>query len=110
MNFGDTPKLTEADKKLQQETQEKLNKISKDLQPFFQEYSRILEQSRKAGETQAHQTERDRKLKELQEKYKDRMNERGKLYETLRKFQRPYFYHGHVWLFQRRPTEKTSSR
>ena len=110
MNYGDTPKLTEADKKIQKETQEKVNKISMDLQPFFREYSRILEQSRKAGETETQKAERDKQFKELQDKYKDQMNERGKLFETLRKFQRPYFYHGHVWLFQRRATEKTSSR
>jgi hypothetical protein len=34
----------------------------------------------------------------------------SKLYTTPGKFERPHFYHGQVWLFLRRPVEKTAAR
>jgi hypothetical protein len=113
MTYGENPKLTEADKKLQKETEEKLTRLHKELEPYSRELARIFEKGRKRGQTAASDAERAQEQKELEalaKKYQDKLNERGKLYETLRKFQRPYFYHGHVWLFARQGAEKTSSR
>ena len=108
MTYGETPKLTEADKKLQKETQEKLEKLQAKMQPFDREYSKLFQP--KPGLTEADKAEREKKAAALVEKFKDVLNERSKLYQTMRKFQRPYFYHGHVWLFLRQASEKTSSR
>jgi hypothetical protein len=108
MSQGEAPKLTDADRALQKETQAKVAKLQKELQPFYQEYGKVA--GVKPNETDTQKAEREKKQKELLEKYRDKLNEQGKLYTTLRKFERPYLYHGHVWLFLRQAPEKTASR
>lgn len=110
MTFGDKPKMTAADEALQKETKDKLTKLQKELAPLLQEeYIKLFED--KPDETAAQKTERVKQQeKKLQEKFKDKLDEQDNLYETLRKFQPPHFYHGHVWLYLRQPPEKTSVR
>jgi hypothetical protein len=108
MTFGEKPKLSEADKALQRETQAKLEKLQAELQPFFEGYAKLARES--PGETEAARAVRAKGMKELQEKYKGPLGEQGKLYQTLRRFERPFLYHGHVWLFLRRAPERGSSR
>jgi hypothetical protein len=107
MTYGEKPKMSEADRKLEKETQEKVNKIQKELEPFYQEYGKLSQE--KPNETAEQKAERQKKIQELLKKHQGKMNEQGTLYQTLRKFQRPYFYHGHVWLFVRQEADRTKA-
>ena len=46
---------------------------------------------------------RERQLETLKEQVEKLEKEVQQTQETLRKFQRPYQYRGHVWLFLREP-------
>lgn len=101
MTFGDKPKMSAADQKLEKETKEKREKLQQDLQPFYEEYSKLLD-----DKTNAEGPERDKKIKALQEKYKSKLEEQSKMYEVLRRFDRPYYYHGQVWLYVRQNSQR----
>jgi hypothetical protein len=107
MTFGEKPKMTDADRKLQKQTQDKVTKLQKELQPFYQEYATLVED--RPNETAEQKAERKKKAEALVKKYQDKMNEQSKLFTILRKFERPYFYHGHVWLFLRQPVDRTKT-
>jgi hypothetical protein len=106
---GPAPKLSEADTKLQKETQAKINKLQKELQPYYQEMNKIYQEAAKDRTAEAI-AKRDKKLQAAAVPYKKQAAELSKLYQTLRRFQPSYSYTGHVWLFLRQPAERASAR
>lgn len=110
MTYGEEPKLTEADKKLRKETQAKLEKLQKDLQPYFDELQKVAEAVQKIADPEEREKQREKRYQEVMDRHKAQLDEQRKLFETQRKFQRPYQFHGHVWLFLRQPPAATSAR
>jgi len=105
---GEEPKLSEADKKRQKELQTKMAQSEKELRPYFQEVSRLYDKA--DTKTPEARAELGKKVNKLAEKYRKPLEERSKLYTEMRRFQRPMNYHGHVWLFLRKPAETAASR
>lgn len=102
--MGEEPKLTDAQKKEQQEAQGKLEKIQKELAPYFQETSRLYQESQKEKDKDTPEG-RERYTKQIEkaaEPYKKQIEEQQAIYQTLAKYQRPYRYHGYVWLYARK--------
>jgi hypothetical protein len=106
-SWGEQPKLTEKDRATQKELQAKAQKIQKDLQPMYQEIAKV----RPAGNdpTPKARAEYEKKVQEIYKKYQKEMDEQGKVYTALRKFERPMHYHGYVWLYLRKPADSRSA-
>src|SRR5262249_45650199 len=101
-------KLSDADRKRQKELQAKVNELQKELQPYFQEISKLYDKGdRKTPEGRA---ELEKKAMALAQKYKKALDEQSKLYGEMRRFQRPMHYHGYVWLYLRRPPDAAAAR
>jgi len=110
MTYGEMPKLTEKDKALQKETQAKLEKLQKEMRPYQEAIQKVYEETEKITDPVKKEKERTERYQKVFERHKKPIEEQGKLYEVLRKFERPYFYHGHVWLYLRQPAAATSAR
>jgi hypothetical protein len=110
MTLGEAPQLTEKDKTVQKETQAKLDKLLKRMKPFDDALQKALNDSEEITDPNKKQTEREKKIQEVCDRFKTQLDERQQLYQVLSKFERPYHYHGHVWLYQRKPAEATSAR
>jgi hypothetical protein len=101
MNYGPEPKLSDADKAAQAEANKKLAPLQREFQQVYQKYAQLLKPP--PQETPEAKKEREKQLKVLQEKVNKMSQEMSRHYAVLRKFQRPYSYHGNVWLFLRKP-------
>jgi hypothetical protein len=97
MSQGPQPKLSDADRKRQKELQAKLAEINKELEPYSREIAKFFEKGGNA--TPEERAERTRKAEKLSQKYRKPLAERRKVVTQMSKFQRPWQYHGHVWLY-----------
>ncbi len=91
---GERPKLTEADEKEQKGAQERLQQLSKELQPFFDEAAKLG----RPGTDPKDQAEWEKKYEALRAKHQKVLDEQQKAFQVIRKFQAPYTYDGFVWV------------
>jgi hypothetical protein len=105
-HFGEEPKLSEDEKKRKKELEAKQAEVEKKLQPYFKE----LEELSKKEDTKTEEglAEYQKKAEKIQKKYKKEVEEQGKVFTELRKYQPPMHYHGYVWLYLRE-ADKTKS-
>jgi hypothetical protein len=96
---GPQPKLTEADRKKQEELQAKFNALNKELEPYSRELARLFNKGSDASAKE--RAERSKKAAQLSQKYAKPLQERREVARELQKFQQPTQYHGYVWLYQR---------
>ncbi len=101
MSQGPEPKLTDADRAAQKKAQEELNKVFQDYNKAVQRQAQL--QRPPAQETAGAKKDREKKLAEVRQEMTKIVTAMQGPQQTLRKFQRPYSYHGHVWLFLRNP-------
>jgi hypothetical protein len=110
--YGEKPKLTVADQKIEKEANARLQELQKKMQPFYDDYFKRL-QPAKADESAEARREREKKAQEVLSKkeFQELQNEQSKVYETIRRFQRPMTYQGNVWLYLRKaPAAAAASR
>src|SRR5262249_6890584 len=98
---GEEPNLTEADRKARDEAQKAMEEVARKYQPQIQEYFRL--QKAPPGETAAARTEREKKLKEAQEKLREYQAAMAPHQQTLMKFTARPRYAGYVWVYLRQP-------
>lgn len=111
MSYGPKPKLTDADKKIEKEANAKLQELQKKLQPFYDEYFKKLQDGARPDESAEAKQEREKKAQEVlsRKDFQAVQTEQQKVFETIRRFQRPYTYSGNVWLYLRRPPAAAAS-
>jgi hypothetical protein len=105
MTYGEKPKLSEVDKKAQSDANAKISELQQKMQPFFDEYRKILTDGAKPDDSAEVKREREKKAQQQilnKKEFQELQNQQGKAYQTLRKFERPYKYHGFVWLYLRK--------
>jgi hypothetical protein len=104
MTYGEKPKMSEEDKKVEKEANAKLQKLQQKLQPFYDEYFKKIQAPAKGEDSAEAKREREKKAQEIfdQKAYQELQKEQQKIFETIRKFQRPYKYQGYVWLYLRK--------
>ena len=111
MTSGEKPKMTEQDKQAEQQANAKMQDLQKKQQPLYEEYAKKLQPPTQGGDTPAAKREREKKAQVVLEsrEFQELQKEVMKVHETVRKFQRPYEYQGHVWLYLRQPI-KTAAK
>jgi hypothetical protein len=112
MTYGEKPKLSEEDKKTEKEALAKQQAIQNKMQPFFTEYSQILQQGAKPDDPPEVKKEREKKAQQVLQKkeFQELQQEQIKIFETTRKFQRPYTYQGNVWVYLRQAPDRAAQR
>ncbi|MBI1918135.1 MAG: VCBS repeat-containing protein [Planctomycetes bacterium] len=110
MTYGEAPKLTDKDKAEQKELQAKLEKLRKEMRPYQEELQKVYEETQKITDPVQKEKERTQGYQKVVERHKKPIEEQSKLHQALRKFERPYHFHGHVWLYLRQPATATSAR
>lgn len=110
MSYGPKPKLSEADKKIEKEANAKIQQFQKKLQPFYDEYFKKLQEGARPDEAAEVKKQREKKALEVlsRKEVQSLQNEQQKVFETVRRFQRPYTYQGNVWLYLRKPAAAAS--
>jgi hypothetical protein len=103
--YGEKPKLSEQDKKIEQEANGKMHELQQQLQPFYDAYSKKLQSPVKRDDSPEARRERQQKAREVlnQKEFLELQEQMQKLSETVRKFRRPPMHQGHVWLYLRKP-------
>ena len=109
-SWGEAPKLTDKDKAEQKELQAKLDKLQKEMQPYQDEIQKVYQETEKITDPVKKEKERSERYQKVFARHQKPLQEQSKIYQALRKFERPYHFHGHVWLFLRQPTAATSAR
>ena len=109
--YGKKPTLSEADQKAEREANVKLQELQKKLQPFYDEYFQKTEAPAKGEDAAEAKREREKKAQEIfnRKECQELQKEQQKVYETLRKFERPYTYQGSVWLYLRKAPAAASN-
>jgi hypothetical protein len=104
MTYGEELKLSEADKKTEREINAKLSDLQQKMQPFFTEYSKILQDGAKPDDLPEARKAREEKAQEVfnKKEYQKLQTEEQELAQKVRKVQRLYKFHGHVWLYLRK--------
>jgi len=105
ITYGEKPKMSERDKKVEKEANAKVQELQTKLQPFYDEYFRKLKSSAKEDDSAEAKREREKKAQEVlnRKECQELQKEMQKVFETVRKFQGPHTLHGHVWLYLRKP-------
>jgi hypothetical protein len=104
MTYGEQPKLSEQDKKIQKEANAKLQELQKKMQPFFDEYFKKSQDGAKPDDSAEVKNQRQKKAAEVlnNKDYQKLQVEQQKILQTTQRFQRPYTYLGNVWLYLRK--------
>lgn len=98
---GEAPKLTKEEEQAKKKANDEYNKLSTEYQSLLQEQNKLLQAP--PDEQSKAKADREKKLKAVQEKLKP-FNERAqKLYPAMFKGQPHMEWHGHVWLYRRKP-------
>jgi hypothetical protein len=103
--YGEKPELSEQDKQFEQEVNRKLHTLQKQMQPFYDQCTKILQSSTKEDHSPEAKAERQKKAREIlnQKEFQELQKEMQKVSETVRRFRRRPLYQGHVWLYLRKP-------
>jgi hypothetical protein len=104
MTYGEKPTLSEEDKKADKEAKTRAQELQKKLQPFYDEYSKKLQDGARPDDAAEAKKEREKKAQEVfnKKEFQDLQKDQQKTFETISKFQRPYTYQGNVWLYLRK--------
>jgi hypothetical protein len=104
--YGPKAKLSEEDQKAEQEAKRKSQELEKKMQPFYDEYARQLKAAAKGNHSTQGKRERREQAQEVlkQKEFQALRKDMQQVTEALRKFQRPPVYHGHIWLYLRKPS------
>jgi hypothetical protein len=97
MSYGEAPKLTDADKAVQQKAQAALDEAMKALRPYIEEMQK--EGNLAAAKTPEERKEREKRMLAVQERYKKELAAMSAAREELQRFQPPYTMDGFVWLY-----------
>jgi hypothetical protein len=110
MSLGPKPKLSDEDKKAEKEANAKLQEMQKKVQPFYDEYSKIVQPKDPANDSAEAKKEREKKAQEIfnKKEFQELQKEQQKIFETVRKYQRPTSYVGSVWLYLRKTPSAAS--
>jgi hypothetical protein len=103
--YGEKPKMSEQDMKMEQEANCKMQELEKKMQPYYDEATKLLKSSAKGDDSAEAKGERQKKSLEVlsRKEFQELQKEMEKVSETVRKFRRPNIYQGHVWLYLRKP-------
>ncbi len=103
--YGEKPKLSEADKKLEKEANAKMQELQQKMKPFYDEYAKTVQPPGQGDDSAEARREREKKGAEVfnQKECQELQKEMSTVSETMRKFQRPSTLHGYVWLYLRKP-------
>jgi FG-GAP-like repeat len=103
--YGAKPHLSEQDKLIEKDANQRMQELQKKMQPFYDECARILQSSAKADGSAPAKAERQKKTMEFlnHKEFQELQKEMRTLSETVRKFRRVPRYQGHVWLYLRKP-------
>jgi FG-GAP-like repeat len=103
--YGEKPKMSEQDKKIEQEADRKMQELEKKMQPFYDEATEKLKSLAKGDDSVEAKGERQKKSLEVlnRKEFQELQKEMQKVSEAVRKFRRPNIYQGHVWLYLRKP-------
>jgi FG-GAP-like repeat len=104
---GPEPKLTDADREAQKKAQARQAELMKQSEPLYRKLSQ-LSRPASAG-TPEEVARRQKEAREIQQQLARLQPELAKVSETLRRFQAPVHYTGHVWLFLRRPAQASKA-
>jgi hypothetical protein len=102
------PKLTREEEEARKRAQDEYNKLTKEYQPLLQEQSKLFQVPQ--NEKSEAKAEREKKQREVQEKLKPFYEKSQPLIEAITKGQGRSEWHGHVWLFLRKPAKEAESR
>jgi hypothetical protein len=103
----DTVKLTKAEEAAREKAQQEYDKLLKEYQPLFQEQAKLLETS--PDEKPMAKARRELKLQEVQEKLRPFNEKAQPLFQAMSKGQPKMEWHGHVWLFLRKPAKEVAA-
>jgi hypothetical protein len=99
MSYGPEPKLSDAERAAKKEVEARFSKSNTALQPYYKEVDALYKKyDTKKPEGLA---ELKKEAQKLAAKYRKELDENSKVFTEMRKYQRPYHYHGQVWLFLR---------
>ena len=112
MAYGEKPKLSEEDKKVEKEANAKMQKLQEKMQPTYNEYFKLLQEGAKPDESAEAKKEREKKAQEVLQKkeFQELQKEQQKVFETVQKYQRPFTYQGNVWLYLRKAPSQAAAR
>jgi FG-GAP-like repeat len=112
MTYGEKPKMSEEDKKIEKESLAKQEALQKKMQPFYDDYFQKMQEGAKPDDPPEVKKERDKKAQQVLQKkeFQELQQEQMKIFETIRKFQRPYTYQGNVWLYLRQAPDRAAQR
>jgi hypothetical protein len=102
------PKLTDADKAAVEKARERWSKLLQEYSKAAQEVQRLARPP--DGETAEAKQEREKTLRTKQEQSAKLQKEFTEVQAMMTKGQPRYDYHGHVWLFLRKPPEATRGK
>jgi hypothetical protein len=105
---GEEPKLTDADRAEQKKAQERQQAILKEYRPIMDRYSKLWKA--RADAKGKLTPEQEKEFQQVQKEMAPYQKQLSEVYQTLRRFQTPSTYHGHVWLFLRRSPEAAATR
>jgi hypothetical protein len=105
--YGEKPKLSEQDRKIDQEANYKMQEMQKQMQPFYDAYFQKLKSPADEDDSAEARRERQKQGIEVlnQKEFQELQKEVEKVSETVRMFRRPQMHQGHVWLYLRKPPE-----
>jgi hypothetical protein len=103
--YGEKPKLSEQDSKIEQELERKIQELQKKMKPFYAECTKILQSSTEGDHSPEAKALRQKRALEVlnQREFQALQKEMQKVSEMARKFRRRPMYQGHVWLYLRKP-------
>jgi hypothetical protein len=103
--YGEKPKLSEQEKKIEQEANRRMQELQKKMQPFYDAYFQKLKSPASGDDSGESRPERQKQAIEVlnQKEFQQLQKEVEKVWETIRKFRRPRVHQGHVWLYLRKP-------
>jgi hypothetical protein len=96
-------KLNKEEQEAQRKAEADIEKLRKEYEPVFQELAKVSQAP--PDEKPEARAEREKKLREVQEKLQPYNDKLQALLPALRKGQSSPQWHGHVWLYLRKPTK-----
>jgi hypothetical protein len=109
-SWGETPKLTDKDRAEKKELEAKQEKLQTEMKAYQDDIQKVYDEIQKITDPIKKEKERTERNQKVFERHKKTIEEQSKLFQALRKFDRPYHFHGQVWLFLRQPAATTSAR
>jgi hypothetical protein len=99
----EAPKITKEEAAAKMKAEEEYNKLCTEYQSLLQEQNQLFQVP--PDEQPKAKAEREKKLKAVQEKLKPFNDKAQKLYPAMFKGQPKSEWHGHVWLYLRKPAK-----